>query len=428
MNHHENLREALSHRSGDAMADSELDFDRVHAQARGIRRRRRVGTGVAAAAVLAVVAVPTALVLGDQADRSAPGPAEQTSQAPDQRTDAPTDPETDTAPDSSGEDLAEDKEAAAQHLEALPTTDELSVEYLLDGRVHLFDGSTIDGPPTQAPIVALSSFKGGWLVATQDNPGNRGDAMIRRFDSGGTEVDAVPGTGTFATTSDGTQLAWWTWNEDTGTGELHATGISSMGEGLGPVQDTGDASYVVPVGWIGTGEVVYQATVEGVGPSVRATDLAGEVRSIDTLGQVAGTDQVNDRIAGQAPGDGLTGRVVDGTTGEEMWSKEGYRLGRFSPDGRYVIGYPAQVDPTPIVILDAADGAVVAEVDLLPDHGLGHTEVHWNDDESLVVEAYVWAGTGAEDHPGALLRFGTDGTLERASDVGTGDWVFLPRP
>ncbi len=163
---------------------------------------------------------------------------------------------------------------------------------------------------------------------------------------------------------------------------------------------------------------------------MKATDLNGSVRDIDSLMSVVSTDQINDRIAGQAPGDGTTARVVDARSGDEIWHKDGWMLGAFSPDGQYVVGFSGRADPLKISILDASDGSVVSTVDLHGDHGLGYTEVLWNDDSSLAIEAHVFAGTGKEDHPGAVLLFDTAGDLTRATDVdpGTESWVFLPRP
>ena len=201
-----------------------------------------------------------------------------------------------------------------------------------------------------------------------------------------------------------------------------------MGGGGGVVQETGKASYAFPVGYLSSGEVVFQATTQG--PSVQVADFSGNVRTIDALMGAAGADAVNDRVAGQATGDGKTAMVVDATTGDEIWSKGGWRLGAFSPDGTYVIGFQVGVDPEKIAILDAGDGSVITEVDLHDDHGLGYDDVVWDDNSSLLIDAYVFAGTDAEAHPGALLRLDTGGTLTRATavDPGTNAWLFLPRP
>ncbi|KQZ76180.1 hypothetical protein [Nocardioides sp. Root151] len=430
MNNHGNdkLHSALSS-SSDVMADSRLDFGAMEKQARGIRRRRRIGTGVAAAAVLAVIAVPTTLALNQGDDRgSEPGPADGTSQVPD-ASESP-DKGSGKGSDKGGAQLADDKAAATQALEDLPAGDAPGVDYVYENTVHVADGSTLPLPQTQASIITAAGYHGGWLVGTADNEGINGDVTLRQFDAQGTEVSATEAAGSLVVSNDGTQLAWWTWNQKDKVGELHSAGASGMGEGDGAVQETGKASYVLPVGYVGVGELVFQPTVEGVGPTVKVADFTDNVRDIDTLGSASGTDQINNRIAGQAPGDGLTGRVVDGTTGEEIWHKDGWRLGRFSPDGTHLIAYESNSpDPQPIAILDAATGEVVTQINLHDEHGLGYGDVVWEDDDSLLVNAYVFAGTDAEPHPGALLRLGLDGDLERATDVdpGTDFWFFLPR-
>lgn len=429
MNEPNQLRDELTRRS-QVMAESELDFDAMRGQARGIRRRRRIGTGLAAAAVLAVIAVPTALVVDDVRQDSAPGPAEGTSQVPDpdRSTPAPDDDQN----GQTGTHLADDKEAAREALENLPTTDTLTVAYLRDGVVHLADGTKAEAPRVKGPVSAIAGYHGGWLVAEQGASDVHADATVHQYDAAGAEVGSTPGNDAWVTSNDGTRLAWWTWNTEEQVGELHSGLPSGMGEGDGTVQQTGDA-YVVPVGYLPSGELVYGATRGSAGQVARATDFAGNVRTIEGLASVTATDQINNRIAGQASdaqgaADGSRAVVADGTTGAEIWHKDGWMLDRFSPDGQHVIGYQLGADPLKVAILDAADGSVVSEVDLHDDHGLGYTDVVWNDDSSLAIAAYVFAGTDAEPHPGALLVLDTQGNLSRATDVDDGDgtWVFLP--
>ncbi|WP_235735709.1 hypothetical protein [Nocardioides alcanivorans] len=425
MSDNDKLRHELTRRSG-VMADAQLDFDAMRDEARSIRRRRRIGTGIAAAAVLAVIAVPTTLVINETRNDSSPGPADTITRTPDQDPSPPAPDRPTSVPD--------DKEASVQALEDMPVGEAPTVEYLHGDTIHLRDGSEVPAPETAQRITAISGYHGGWLVAEEGSDDDHADATFRQYDASGSEVSTTPGNPMFAVSNDGTQLAWWTWNSDEEVGELHSASPSGMGEGDGPVQETGDASWVVPIGYLASGELVYGATKEGGGQVTRVTDFAGKVRDIDGLASVSSTDQLGNRIAGQTTrgqrGDELRAIVVDGTTGEELWHKDGWSLGRFSPDGEHVIGYESGPDPMKVAILDADDGTVVTQVDLHGDHGLGYDEVVWNDDSSLAIEAYVFAGTDAEPHPGAVLLLDTEDTLTRATDVDAGDdgWVFLPTP
>lgn len=414
------LRDTLSQRS-EVMSDSHVDFTAMQQQAKGIRRRRRIGTGVAAAAVLAVIAVPTTLMLDGTRDDSAPGPATGSSAAPEPTT--PTDRL--TTPPGEGDGSWPDRDAALAALEGLPQGADPQVDVFHDGQVRTAAGDTLDVPQTDADVETIISYHGGWLLATQDSNSMYGDATVRQFDAQGDEVNAIPGTATFAVSNDGTRAAWWTYGA---SGELHVAGVSGMAEGDGMVHETGPGDYVIPIGFVADGEVVYQATGKK-SPTVKVTDFAGNERTIDGLFSAESTDETNNRIAGRTDSGGTwRSAVVDAATGEEVWHKDGWTLGRFSPDGEYVIGFSGDADPMRIGILDADTGDVVAEVDLLHDYGLNHVQVVWEED-SVLVSAFVMDGTDAEPHAGALLRIGLDGSVERASSVESdgGRWVFLPR-
>lgn len=422
-NGEDKLRNALSQRS-DVMADSQLDFDAMHQQARGIRRRRRIGTGVAAAAVLAVIAVPTTLMINRTGDDSAPPPATTGTADP---TPAPSGTATDNANGGDGQPWP-DKAAALKALKELPQGADPQVDYVYGDQVHTSFGDTLDLPDTDYDASAVAAYHGGWMLATEDSNDSHGDAVIRQFDAQGQQVETTPGTAEFVVSNDGTRLAWWTWNKQDDHGELHVAGASGMGEGDGQAFDTGGSSYVVPLGFVSGDEVAYLATDDGA--SVRIVDGNGDVRDLDGLVGGVSTDSVNGRVAGQVgAGGGWTAAVYDANSGEELWHKDGWTLGRFSPDGKYVIGFEGEADPMKIAILDAATGDVVTEVDLLADYGLNHDAVVWEED-SVLVSAFVMDGTDREPHAGALLRIGLDGDVERATavDPGTKSWLFLPRP
>lgn len=88
------------------------------------------------------------------------------------------------------------------------------------------------------------------MVAESDPTDEHVDSTIRQYDGSGAEVSAVPGNSEFAISNDGTQLAWWTWNVEKQVGELHSAGAAGMGEGDGAVQETGEATWVVPIGYV----------------------------------------------------------------------------------------------------------------------------------------------------------------------------------
>ncbi|MDT0202380.1 hypothetical protein [Nocardioides sp. AE5] len=409
--------------SSDAMADAHLDLGAVHDQAHAIRRRRRIGAGLGAAALVAAIAIPVTLISQDFGNQGAPAPATSTSPSP---ADPTTPSESETSPPETPE-TPDDPNAVAAALEQLPLGDGPQVAHVVDGTWHNADGTTLTLPSTDAQVVGAAWYHGGPLLVT--NEGEIAGSTLSQYDASGAQVWQVEGNPRIAISNEGTRLAWWQTDAD-GNGEIHAGIASGMGEGEA-VQETGDATYVTPIGFANTGELVYMAAIDE-GPVVMATDFEGEPTRVNTLVSASGVDGVNNRVAGElGSGEGTTGAVIDLASNEPLWSKPGWHLGAFSPDGRYVVGFKGDVDPAPIAILDAETGDVVAEFDLLTDHGVGYsfdTGVVWEDDSTLLVFTYVWAGTDAEDHPGVLLRLAADGSVERASEVGSAFWVFAPRP
>ncbi|MDN5896151.1 MAG: hypothetical protein L0H93_19270 [Nocardioides sp.] len=407
------LRDALDTQS-DVMSDSSLDFDAMRRQANGIRRRRRIGAGVAAAAVLAIIAVPTANLISDDGGDAMPADHDKVL----------------TDEDKQVGDPLQDKQAALDNLEAFPRGDDPQIDYVVDGKYHTPDGEALELPTTKGRLAGATFYKGGAFLATDDVDDmsvDKADATLRRYDARGEQLSAEPGNARFAVSDDGTRLAWWTWDQQASVGTLHSGGGSSMGNGTATAT-TGNA-YVTPIGFLSGNEVVHNWVVEGGQPKVLVTAFGSEPREVGGLDSATGVSSEEGLIAGQATKT-YDAVVVDAASGKTLWRAPGVLLGSFSPDGKYVLAFSESAEPMPISILDARTGKEVKSFDL-SEEGLGYTTTStvWEDDDSLLLEGYVFAGTDREDHESALLRLDVNGDVERASEIEAGtQWFFAPRP
>jgi WD40 repeat protein len=91
----------------------------------------------------------------------------------------------------------------------------------------------------------------------------------------------------------------------------------------------------------------------------------------------------------------------------QEWSTCDYSLGKFSPDGRYVIGHPAQqsgIGDASVAILDARTGDLLAEFQNSEEHQSFINDVVWDSDSTLLATVF-------EDGWWQLMRMTPQGEL-----------------
>jgi len=190
---------------------------------------------------------------------------------------------------------------------------------------------------------------------------------------------------------------------------------------LGPTRSTttGVVAFT-PIGRVSDGVVAYGAsesrTVGNATYVLQAQD--GASRLVSHVEVPRGATANGDLISGLAPSltDSL---VVDADTNEIRWRLPDWTLGRFSPSGRYVVGFRSAAG---LPHLGAASDSVgIWEADT------GH-QVLVRDLPGLMLDGLpVWEGDDAvlvvaEDRSGrqAIIRVDLDGTVTRATGVGAG--------
>jgi hypothetical protein len=256
--------------------------------------------------------------------------------------------------------------------------------------------------------------------------GEQGPQVVQ-LDATGGEVSREPGDGQLAVSADGTEVAWLTTAANGSRGTLHRAVPSGSTDVVDEQPVPGNAG--PPVGFVAPGQVVYQRN--GTQTQAWVTDFAGDNHRLDGLITVGGVWQPDGLVTGMTSvsDTGSCWVVRDAASGEDRWDTCAFSLGRFSPDGRYVIGYPAYRDgfgDTELAILDAEDGDVVAHWRNRPQLDGASTRVVWEDGSDLLTTFY-------EKGEWHLLRLSDDGSVSqaltpvRASDADN-PWAFPPRP
>jgi hypothetical protein len=262
---------------------------------------------------------------------------------------------------------------------------------------------------TDQELSYLASYDGGWVGSEVDESGAW---TTFRYDALGEVVGSYASTGQVAVSADRSLAAFST--PDGQVMVLRSTEPSPVGlrtEGTGtytPVSVNGsDGQCVDPEGAAGSDcEVFY---TDGATPRSYATHAHGNVETLPVR-----------KLAGISPEGWLAGTVSATDTGScsavfddrwvERWRTCDYTLGRFSADGRYVLGHPAYRDGIGdgmLAILDARTGEVLVDARPEPDvYAFVHDAV-WQPDGTVL--ATVWDTDGW-----ALLRLTPDGHLTRA--------------
>jgi hypothetical protein len=392
------LTRTLRDRS-EQMAGSSLGLGDVKSRARGIRRRRQAVTGAVAAVVLAV-AVPVGLTVTDAIDARPIPPAQQT-QTPD--------------PDKTDNALPQPKfpnGPVRLTADGVPEGPSPAVSYVVYDKNQLITPAGPVDLPDQTSMA--TEFRDGWLVLGGEGP------RVMWVDADGNVVRSVPGGMTIAVSDDRRQVAWtegtWTDREKT----IVAAPVSG-GEPQHWTIRTREAVDVI--GFLGKGRVVFSEPISGQNgitePDGSITELEG-ILSVRGASQSAGLVSVQSKYSIDQMCDG----VVDpsASTSELLWESCDWKLGDFSPDGRYVVGTLPEADgmgSPSAAVLDARTGEVLVEFSSDRKDMVVLSQLAWEDNDSLVAVA-------VDRVDGLMLRLTLAGDIQRLGPTGSTANMSLP--
>jgi hypothetical protein len=371
------LHDLVDHRH-----DAPLALGDVRGRAGRIRRNRRLAVTAGVAAALAVI-VPTAFLAGGGLSRS---------QEPD-----PVRPP--------GE------ERAAVHtrltLDGVPRGDAPGIEYFTANGVVLPDEGLAEQELSWQALIP-SEADGGWLAYGPAKDDVR--YLTEEFDEqGGSSAGAE-----VVTNADRSYAAWTASEPGAQTLLLHSTTESGAGTSW-PF----DASPPVePVGVLGDDRVLFETTNQRTGEvTVQIAESDGSISAFaDVADAVAvSADGLVSVLTRSNPDGSACFGIVDTTADPTAvaWETCDHSLGAFSPDGRYVLAGPAYrsgAGDLTLAVLDARTHREVATFDQPRNGQVTIGQKAWESDDS----ALAFVSDGPKQ---ALLRFGVDGTLERATEV-----------
>ena len=313
-------------------------------QAHGIRRRRRIAGGVAAAALIAV-AVPVGLQVGDGLSRGNT-PLPPATQLPDRGEDRTDEEQVEITPSQVTVQVAD-----------LPAGDAPAVPYV-DGSQLYLDGESVDLGVGATDIAQVAYTEGtAWFTERAES----GALTLRSTPEAAVDdipVDAGPWASPdgrhLAYAADGSLFAVDPAAELGGAGEGTAELVLGSGETVTWVTFVGDYLFYstgtdpTPMRWtIGKPEAT---PVEGV---ERATAVSPD-------GWLVADQYEVDELKGEA-----CTRVKSLDTGDVLWETCEFRILGFSPDSRYAWGSKAFADAEDFfnVVLDTQTGDVVMRLD-----------------------------------------------------------------
>lgn len=380
------------HAQVDQWHSAPLTLDDVQGKARTIRRRRTALTsGIAAAAVLAVI-VPVGLAINDPASNrpspAAPTPTEAVEPSPN--------------PDGTFPLTLDVPEGD------VPTTGYIAFD---DQQLVTPDG-TIDLP---GDFVQIARYDGGWVGIRGGSYRPTGHQVVV-LDADLQEVSAVPSGSSLAISSDGSQVAWV---EAQGNGS-DWTVVNAPSDGGEQLRVPTSADAVVE-GFLANDTVAISHFDEATGETFYGqAGPGGEFDAIplDNYQRVGGVSEVTGLVAGQTEfrGDSTCSEVRNTDTAQPplVFETCDHQLAGFSPDGRWLIGYATYFDlgsPT-LAILDATTGDPVVEFASSRKQAGSATVLAaaWEDDDTVVAVV----NQGGEQ---AVLRLEADGVATRVSDV-----------
>lgn len=364
-----------------------IGLDDIKSTARGIQRRRRISTGLAALAIVAGAAVPGALLLGNEGSR----------------VDDPID-EPEVVQLEYGREVPVDLRDAEPG--ALPTT----TGFVVDGQTLHLGELQIEDPGVSQQAVPLGD---GWFVQGYV----RGDQYGWILDAEGAVVGDRFRTAAPAHDPATGRTAYVVREGDTAAlVVVDADGVE--------LWQLSVADGTVPRGFAGDDVItLVEPATKAESPTLQRISPDGTVTPIGTPPEgFEGLDPTTGRVTAQvdvrADNTGCFA-VIDVATGQPAWERtceQGLR--DFSPDGRFLSAGPAyrsgMGDPG-ISVLDATTGETV--VDFTAPQGLQFTVIQsaWEDADSLLVSVEQSDGEGPAEY--AVLRLDLDGTVELVSEV-----------
>lgn len=358
----------------------------VVSTARRIRSRRKVRAGVATAAAVAVLAAPFVVAASRSSD-------------------------TGSGPAGSSREPAHPVRLADVAAGPPPTI------AWLDGRDYVAG----DGTRTRLPfddVVRAAPYRGTFLLVRYGD----GQVIWLGRDGGARWC----GHGSLAVSQDGASTAFAVSPAtpdctSNGGGEDGGSGGSEVTLHLGPAGPSSAADQTRPmptqdaalVGILGNSVV---ASPYNEGPPV-LLGLDGTSTTIDQLAQVTGVNArlglISGRLAGSPTGP-LTGAVLDPATGSVSWTKPGWQLRAFSPDGSMVVGVRPGGAGTPLTwgVFDASSGTQRHE--FATPAGFAFTAAVWEDDEHLLMDT-------TQGNTQAIVRVTLDGAIQLATEPSSFD-------
>ena len=418
MSNHDPLRDALRSRAEELGDPNPLTLDDVKGRARGIRRRRAAVSGLAAAAVLAV-AVPMGIAVTDRVGTSPQDPPVAGPSVP------PTD-DGSASPD--GSPAPKGPQRVPLTVEVDGTSYAPEIPYLYDGTLVRPDGTEV---AVDGDYRGFAPVGDGWVATRTDDEGN---AFVDLLDPEGRVTGSEPSTGALAGSSDGTVAAF-----ATPDGQLMTVTPGAAPTSLVEPEALPDG-FLTPVAVLGSDscdedaagggcavffdsadaedQAAWSATAKGiVSPFPGLLGLGG----ISPDGSTTGTTSVSM--------DGSCSALVGPDRGEIAWKTCDYTLGRFSPDGRYVIGHPAYQSgfgDASVAILDARTGNLLAEFQSSAEPQAAVYDVVWDTDSTLVATVF-------EEGTWSLMRMAADASLttvlaDLGGDMDTAPLVLPTRP
>ncbi len=394
------LHQVLNARAEELPPGGHADLGAVRAGARRIRRRRQAVVGAAAAVVVVAVAVPVGVVWlrsGSTPDGLAarPSPVASASTVPTPTT-SPSD--VPTAPTSVAPGVPSGSLTAA----GISSGPSPRIAYLRSGTYVRPDGTTV--PLGDPAYVAVTPYHGGFLAAANHG----GTVSVDRLDTTMKVASSAPGSASFAVSIDQLQTGFFRADPQP---TLYSGVASGMGQGEATLS-LPEGTAATPVGFLQGDRLVYD--VAGTHPQVQVTGFNGSPSVIPGLLRAVAVSGASDLVAGQlsaSPG-GSCWAVVSASTGEALWKTCDHRLGRFSPDGRFLLAGPAYGDglgDSSLAVLDVRDGSVVASFDRPGGSDLFVADTTWEQTGqvlAVVHESGAWR----------VLRLGLDGSVQAATE------------
>jgi hypothetical protein len=397
MNTTDDLTRSLQEQA-DRIGGHPIDFDSVRGRARSIQRRRRAGSAVVAAAVLAV-AVPVGITIAGGLNNAAPP---QPAPSPE--------PTIEPAPQQEDGSFLLDTEKAPEG--AVPQVPYIVID---ENRLSTPEGSSElpDG------IVQLAPYGDGWMAIQAGDYGGIGTRVVELdsdFEITGDAVLPEPRLSgpSLVANADGSRLGW----VEIEDGSPLLVNTPTAGGTTIRTRVPGDRhTDTRPVGFLADGTLVFTTA----DPTTFENEFgyvttSGEISSFGGFNVLESTSEATGLVAGQTEflGDGSCSGVTDPLAGTKLlWETCDYQLGAFSPDGRYIVGLAPYSDgpgSPSLSILDARTGEPVVDYRGPKDRQtvIGVDQVVWEDDNTVLA-------TVEQDGEQSIVRAELDGALSRVA-------------